>query len=198
MPEEIVSQLVDDATSYVKSEEARWPRTLRYEVRFEIFNSLELQVLEEYLWLMPRNATQKEQGIHIGGSRPRSWRPIIMRELGRSKEERSVRLSAEIKAGRRRDDFPLRLAPDRLALANVPQDASLWPVTTWFIDWLTRHTLSYAPNMQKLHQACPPGQPKIMAADAANLPWMVLDLKQESPDMFDAWVEHVIDLNTKK
>lgn len=39
--------------------------------------------------------------------------------------------------------------------------------------------------------ACPAGQPATIRADAVNLPWVILSLKQEHPSMFEAWVEHV-------
>jgi predicted ATPase len=191
LPEHVVSALVADATLSVQKNPRRWPYTLRYEIRFEIFNKQELQVLEEFLWLIPQNATQKEQGIQIGGARPRSWQSVITRELGRSSEERPIRLAFEIKPEQGRDDFTLRLGPDKLALANIPHDSSLCPATIWFIESLTRVTLSYTPNIQELHKACPPGQPKTIRADAVNLPWMVLNLKQERPDMFACWIEHV-------
>jgi predicted ATPase len=51
--------------------------------------------------------------------------------------------------------------------------------------------IHYEPNVLALHRACPPGQPKTIRPDAANLPWLVLSLKQERPNMFDAWIEHV-------
>ncbi len=42
-----------------------------------------------------------------------------------------------------------------------------------------------------MRRACPPGQPKILRQDAANLPWLVLNLQQEQPDLFETWVEHI-------
>jgi hypothetical protein len=123
LPEYVVSVLVADTTPSVQKNPRCWPHTIRYEIRFEIFNRLELQVLEEFLWLIPQNATQKEQSIYIGGPRPRSWQPVIVRELRRSElgkpnEERPIRLAFEIRSGQGRSDFTLRLSPDKLALAH--------------------------------------------------------------------------------
>jgi predicted ATPase len=192
LPERVVSELVARANPSVQENQRRWPNSLRYEIRFQIFNDLELQVLEEFLWLVPQNGLSKEKSIQIGGFRPRSWRPLIIREPGRPAElGRSILIKFEIKPERGPDTFTLRLKPDKLALANIPHDSSLCPATVWFIEMLTQGMLSYAPNIHELHKASPPGQPRTIKANAANLPWMVLSLKQERPDMFEAWVEHV-------
>jgi AAA15 family ATPase/GTPase len=97
----------------------------------------------------------------------------------------------EIKPEQGRRDLSLHLEANKLALANLPLDSSLCPATVWFVEMLTRDVLTYEPNIQELHKACPPGQPKTIRADAINLPWMVLNLKQERTAMFRAWVEHV-------
>lgn len=186
LPDNIISALLADASPSIQANQRRWPSTLRYEIRFSLFNDVELYVHEEFLWLVPQSALRQEKGIHIGDVRPRSWRPVITREAGRP-----INLAFEIKPEQGRDNFTLRLEPDKLALANIPHDSSLCPATVWFIELLTQGTLSYAPNIHELRKACPPGQPRTIKANAANLPWMVLSLKQERPDMFEAWVEHV-------
>jgi len=186
LPEHIVSQLVTDASPAVQKNEKRWPHVIRYEVRFGVLNNTDLQVLEEFLWLTPQKANKQETGIHIGKTQSRDWQPIIMGSYGRS-----TVLLFEIKPEQGRRNFFLRLEPDKLALANFPRDSSLSPATVWFVEMLTRGVLAYNPNIAELHRACPPGQPKTLRADAVNLPWMVLELKQTRPLMFEAWVEHV-------
>lgn len=51
--------------------------------------------------------------------------------------------------------------------------------------------MRYEPSWSLLHRACPPGQPKNLRSDAANLPWLVLNLQQQEPDLFNSWVEHI-------
>jgi hypothetical protein len=196
--EEAVTALVADAPLSTRENPGRWPHTVRYEIRFEIFNQIELHIAEEFLWLIPQNAAGKDRGIQIGGRRPRTWRSVITRQAertlsgsGRTREGGRTLLEFEIKPEQGRRDFVLRLEPTQLALANLPLDASLCPATVRFIEMLTQGVLTYRPDIQELHKASPPGQPKTIRADAANLPWMVLSLKQERPAMFEAWVEHV-------
>jgi len=96
-----------------------------------------------------------------------------------------------MRAEQGREKFSFRLEPHQLALANLPQDASLFPASVWFVETLKEGMIHYEPNMSVLRRACPPGQPKTIRPDAANLPWIVLSLKQERPHMFEAWTEHV-------
>ncbi len=186
LPEHIVTQLVTNAPLAVQKNEKRWPRVIRYEILFGISNNTDLHVEEEFLWLTPQKA-HKVMRVDIGVPKPRDWQPIIARVHGLS----PTQLLFEIKPEQGRKDFILHLGPDKLALANFPQDSSISPATVWFMEILTRGVLAYNPNIAGLHRACPPGQPKTLRADAVNLPWVVLELKQTRPLMFEAWVEHV-------
>jgi len=186
LPEHVVSSLVTDASPSVQESQRRWPHTLRYEIRFGIFNDIELQVIEEFLWLIPQNASKPEKGIRIGDFHPRSWRPVIIRSTGGPAD-----MLFEIKPQQGRRAFSLRLEPSKLALANLPLDSSLYPATVWFLEMLKQDMVTYAPNIQKLHEPCLPGKLKRIDSDAGNLPWMVLGLKQERAAMFEAWLEHV-------
>lgn len=184
LPEDVVAELLKEATSAVKENEQRWLRNIRYEIRLTVFNNVELQVTEEHLWLMPRQTTNKAQSIQTGGVRPRNWRKVITRERGDPAR-------IEFEARQRQREFLLHLEPEKLALANLPLDSTLLPATVWFIEMLTNGVLTYMPNIEELHRACPPGQSRTIRADAVNLPWMVLNLKQEHPGLFDLWIDHV-------
>ena len=90
-----------------------------------------------------------------------------------------------------REEFVLRLRPQQLALANLPYDFHLFPASVWCKELLEEGVMRYAPNVYVLRQASPPWQPKTIRPDAGNLPWMVLNLKHERYELFEAWVEHV-------
>lgn len=184
LPEDIVSELLKEATPAVQENEQRWLHNIRYEIRLTVFNNIELQVTEEHLWLMPRLTTNKAQGILIGEVRPRNWRKVITRDRGDPAR-------VEFETRQRQREFLLHLEPEKLALANLPLDSTLLPATVWFIEMLTNGVLTYMPNIQELHKACPPGQSRTIRDDAVNLPWMVLSLKQERPGLFNLWIEHV-------
>lgn len=182
LPEGVVAALVDRLPDSTQANESRWPSKIRYEVRFQIFNEVELNISDEFLHLVPRSTNEPETGWGIGGDRPRTWRTVISRETGGP---------AAVKAEYERNNFDLRLEPQKLALANVPMDAHLFPASVYLRQLLEGAVMRYEPNWAALRTACPPGQPKRIRADAANLPWLVLWLKEENPKRFDLWARHI-------
>ena len=116
--------------------------------------------------------------------KPRSWHAIIQRSTGNP-----AIIKAEYQSRSKQEN--LRLEPQELALANIPRDLNLFPATAWFRDLLEKEVMHYHPDWEKLRQASPPGQTKILREDAANLPWIVMNLQESDPDLFEAWVDHV-------
>lgn len=182
LPEEII-KLLDDAPHSVIADNNKQPKRLRYEVRFQIFNKIDLHVTDELLYIVPQNVSEPKQGWGIGGKRPASWQQIIEREWGKP-----AILKPENRSGSKID---LRLEPQELALANIPRDSEKFPASVWFRSLLEKGVMRYEPSWSMLRRACPPGQPKTLRSDAANLPWLVLKLQKEQPDLFDSWVEHI-------
>jgi predicted ATPase len=182
LPESTVMTLVERVPTSVQKDQKKWPHRLRYEMSFEVFNYTELHVTDEFLYIVPQHTTRPAMGWSINGHRPRTWKTILARTSGAP-----VVMHAEY----HRDRFVLRLRPQQLALANLPYDFHLFPASGWFKELLEEGVMRYAPNGHALRQASPPGQPKTIRPDAGNLPWMVLNLKHERYELFEAWVEHV-------
>jgi predicted ATPase len=183
LPEDMIIKLLQLAPKSVQQDSTRQPKSLRYEIRFQIFNKIELHVTDEFLHIVPQKVVEPETGWGIGGKRPRYWQQILERESGKS-----VSLKPEYRS---RSTIDLSLEPQELALANVPKDATQFPATIWFRDLLEKGVMRYEPSWSLLRRASSPGQPKTIRSDAANLPWLVLNLQQEDSEMFEAWVEHV-------
>jgi len=183
LPEFVQLELLNRTSKSIQSDERKHPVGLRYEIGFEIFNYVELHVRNEFLSITPRDSTEPGTGWGLGGDRPQTWRSIIQRELGEP-----ATLAPEYQG---RKKYALKLEPQELALANVPRDAEQFPATVWLRDFLEREVLFYQPAWARLRQACPPGQPATLRADAINLPWLVLNLKRQNPDSFEFWVDHV-------
>lgn len=183
LPQEIIINLLQYASAAVQKNSKRHPHSLRYEIRFQIFNNIELHVTDEFLYILPEKVSEPEQGWVIGEKRPRFWQKIIDRTNG---------IPVILKpAYRSKNKQELRLEAQELALANVARDLTNFPATNWFMDVLEKGVMRYEPSWQMLRKACPPGQPKNLRADGANLPWLVMNLQREEPDLFAAWVEHV-------
>lgn len=182
LPANIVAELVERLPDTAKVNESRWPNKIRYEIRFQIFNLVDLHVTDEFLHLVPQSTNEPEAGWGIGGNRPRSWRTVLSRERGSP---------GVIKGEYERNSFDLRLEPQQLALANIPMDSHLFPASVYFRQLLDGGLMRYEPNWAALRTACPPGQPKRIRADAANLPWLVMWLKEGNPKRFLLWARHI-------
>src|SRR5439155_10377115 len=108
LPQNIVADLVSDASERVQTDLKRWPHTLRYEIRLQIFNETELQVTDEYLWLVQESAMREERGLRIDSHAPSSWRSIIAREAHGPSGTISLRPEKKGKG------FAFRLSPKAL------------------------------------------------------------------------------------
>ena len=174
----------------------RHPSILRYEIRFEVFNDRQLQVAGEYLMLFPEvkgavlpklgelqpvTDTRPPWGDGLVGEsesfekrRSKPWYPIIIRKPGAPAEVRT--------AGKSKTQFAFSLAPHRIALANVPADAGLFPAVLWFRDFLLDEVRQYNPSPSQLRLPSYSGSRVELAGDADNLPWLLRELFQGEPE----------------
>ena len=186
LPETIVSALLPSQSGPVQNNEQKWLRFVRYEIRFEIFNDRQLVIGNEYLFLFSLSNQPERGGSRIYGEtgRHRDWRFIIERD-----RQGEVNFRAE--AHRAKKSRPAHVDGQMLALPKVQFESSAdFPAARWFYDFLTTQCVFYRPDTDLLQSASPPGLSAELMLDAANLPWLVLELQKET-DKFSAWVEHV-------
>ena len=184
LPHNIITDLLDDASSSVLRDERRHPAKVRYEIKLEIFNDVELEISEEYLWVMSQKVSSDDEQWGIGGTRsPLHWTNLIEREGGGV-----VTFKANFKS---RQNTKFSLEANELALTNVPRDRSRYSASIWIRDFLEKESIHYEPSWAKLRVASPPGRLRKLSADAANLPWLLLKLKKSQPETFSDWEEHV-------
>jgi predicted ATPase len=186
LPEHIAEELINpdrrQVPKNILANPQKAPRAMRYELRLQIFNQ-SLQVSDEFLYLIPESSTHPGSLQSIGQAHS-SWREVIVREGGQP-----AKIAPEFQSKRK---MSIRLDPEMLALDNVPADLEQFPATTWFREMLTRGMMHYAIDGSALRRACPPGRPmSSLMPNGANLPWLVMALKRDRPDFFEAWVSHV-------
>lgn len=90
----------------------------------------------------------------------------------------------------------LRLGPKKsvlgeIELFNLFRDESRFPVTTWLKNLLTEGVQQLVLNSRLIRKASPPGQGRLFKPDGSNLPWVIEDLKEKSPQRFRAWIAHL-------
>ncbi len=191
LPERVVRDLLEGATEAVRKHEDRWPKFIRYELRLQLFNQLAVEIQNEYLFTFaerdapPGSDQQGGPRLHGEVDRRRGWHFTCRREYGGEVE---FRPEGKPKAK------PLKttLEPTLLGLARILYETRKdYPAARWFLDLLTEDTVFFDPIWTQLRTASQPGLPRRVTPDGHNLPWLALRLKQEAPEQFEAWVEHV-------
>lgn len=185
LPERVVMTLVEGLPATQKTE-AHWPKTVRYELRLEIFNERQLQVKNEYLFLFSEKNQPARDGSRLYGeiNPHRDWRFIIRRESG---GEAEFRIEAQ-KAAKARLS---KVEASMLALPRVQfESKEEFPAATWFHDLLVQDYLFYQPDLEALQTASPPGLSDKLMANAANLPHLAMKLQQDE-FRFNLWQDHV-------
>jgi predicted ATPase len=190
----IVSELLKAAAPSVVANEDRWPNTLRYEVRLEVFNGRDLHVAGEYLYALP--STRRGEGLRIVGfdEVPTTWRKILVRDPGRPAEffdETSRKPGTPTR--RRAAKRSSHIEPDRLALgAFAFHGRDAFPAANYLLDLLTHDALFYRPQIEVLRRASRPGLSRErLLSDGSNLPWLALDLRERDPDGYERFVDQV-------
>ena len=99
----------------------------------------------------------------------------------------------EVEGGAGKGWFPsIRLGPRKSALANLPEDETRFPVSTWLKRMLIDGVQKFVFNSLLIRKASPPGQGKGMSVDGANLPWVIAELeKPKNSQQFVWWIDHL-------
>lgn len=185
LPEAVVRELIDGLPAS-RRDQAHWPKTIRYELRLELFNERQIQVKNEYLFLFSPKSQPARDGARLYGETPhRDWRFVLHREYG---GEAHFRIETQKGAKSR----STKIEPSMLALPRVQfESKEEFPAAAWFHDLLLQGYLFYQPDLESLQTASPPGLSDLLLPSAANLPHLALALQQQERFRFDLWQEHV-------
>jgi len=85
----------------------------------------------------------------------------------------------------------IRLGPLKSALANLHEDETRFPVSTWFKKLLMEGVQIFVLNSLAIRKASPPGQARRFKPDGSNLPWVLDDLWRADSRRFKEWLIHV-------
>ncbi|MCP4250107.1 MAG: AAA family ATPase [bacterium] len=88
-------------------------------------------------------------------------------------------------------EHTFRLGPRKSALANLPDDETRFPVSTWLKSLLIDGVQRLVLNSALMRKPSPPGQSRHFRPDGSNLPWVVEDLRSKRPQRHADWVEHL-------
>lgn len=84
----------------------------------------------------------------------------------------------------------IRLGPRKSTLANLHEDESRFPVSTWLKGLLAVGIQSFVLNSLIIRKPSPPGLLRGFKPDGSNLPWVIASLRK-NPGRFREWIAHV-------
>lgn len=207
LPPEIVSKLTDSTDSELQANEDLWPQYLRYELRLELFNNVELQVRNEHLFLYPEKFPTKSD-FHKEGLlgtpttvNPKSapdmpheyWLSVLHRGEGRPAifSQEIEDKHREKKNDPKRPITQMKIPAGQVALALLPPDGQLYPAANWFRNMLEQEAVFFDPKWNTLRSASPPGNTAGITTNGSSMPWLALELQKTDPPRFERWVKHV-------
>src|SRR5438876_3966837 len=169
----------------------------RYEVAVGINKKGELAILGENLWLKgAENHPSYQRDIFPsppsppgaivlpeGAQTPVAWKKVVTKKASSGNDYFMSETTGW--------NNLFRLGPQRLGLANLPEDEERFPVATWVRRVLIEGIHFLVLNSEAMHRPSPPGSPVEFQPDGSNLPWAIEDLKKRNPDSFERWLDHV-------
>jgi len=171
----------------------------RYEVAVGFDERNELAILGENLWLKPSETPAPAPRQRELFPQPQEPRPaILLQDYARTPAGWRKVVTKKSESGN--DYFrsettdwnnQFRLGPQKLALANLPEDEQKFPVAIWAKRILMEGIHLLALNSEAMRRPSPPGSPSDFQPDGSNLPWALDALHTASPERFDRWVSHV-------
>jgi predicted ATPase len=167
----------------------------RYDVAVGHDAKGELAVCGETLWLKPEDRAPAQRFLFPeppepveslmlpeGTHAPKGWRKVV------SKLESGYDYFTAETSGWHN---PFRLGPQRLALANLPEDEDKFPVAIWVKRLLMEGVQTLILNSEAMRRPSPPGSPLAFQPDGSNLPLAVKSLRSSNPENFQRWIDHV-------
>jgi predicted ATPase len=79
----------------------------------------------------------------------------------------------------------------RSALEYLPSDERHFPAVIWLRELLTSGVQQLVLNSLLIRRASPPGQGFGFRPDGSNLPWVIAELRERSPERFQQWIAHL-------
>ena len=84
-----------------------------------------------------------------------------------------------------------KLGTHKSALGNLPEDLKLFPVATWFREFLSNGVQRFVLNSLEIRKPSPPTRVAGFLPDGSNLPWVIERLRQGDFERYRAWIAHL-------
>lgn len=164
---------------------------LRHEIEVGIVDDRGLRVLRENLFVRPEADDGGHQRSLFGdyateqvvkSSTPRRWRKVV----GKTPEGRDYFQDEKTSWNN-----VFRFGDDRSAVGSMPEDPDRFPLALAARRVLREGVRRLALDPRRLAATAPPGGRPVLGLDGSNLPYVVRDLRDRDPRLFQDWVRHV-------
>jgi Fe-S cluster assembly ATPase SufC len=176
---------------------------IRYEIAVGIHDETgEYNILDEQVILCEQSAAAQEPQERLLFPAPAVPPSTIMhpKTVGQGKK-RTVRkvpggndnFYSEIEPGKSKGGWApsIRLGPRKSGLANMPEDETRFPATTWLRKMLIDGTQKLMLNSLALRHSSRPGQGRLFKPDGSNLPWVIEGLRNDDRARYRLWIEQL-------
>ena len=176
---------------------------IRYELKLGLHEETqENSIKEERVWLLTPNAKKqtKEQSLKLVFPEFNETPNTILTD--KYKDKQFKRIVSKKPGGN--DNFYIETYDDagkgwlpsfklgikKSALANLPEDETKFPASTWLKSFLQQGVQLFILNSLLIRKPSPPGQGQIFKTDGSNIPWVIESLKKDK-ERFGMWIEHI-------
>lgn len=178
--------------------------TIRYEIEIEIdVDSEELTIKDEKVALKKTDRLSKIEEEDQGDLFP-DWKgnpPGTIISPGHQRTTRTIvhkgphgnaNFYSEVHPASGKGWAPsFKLAAQKSALANLPEDESKFPASTWLKKFLVEDVQQLDFNSLLMGKASPPSQLKGLKPDGSNLPRVINHLQKKHPEKIRDWFLHI-------
>ncbi|MGH7484353.1 MAG: methylation-associated defense system AAA family ATPase MAD3 [bacterium] len=196
-----------EGTQFELAIEARIPDGLRGQLRNRKFDTIRYEVTLAFNPATQQRGLSSERALltdsslppvgHVPARFPKAEIPITIQKQWDAAVWHVLTKDSEDVVVLRPETFsttlvpPFKLAPRRSALGILFAEETSFPVSIWLKELLASGVQQLVLNSQLIRRPSPSGQGPGSKPDGSNLPWVVADLRQRSPDRFRQWIAHL-------
>jgi len=174
--------------------------TIRYEIKIAADEKTgETIIAAEHGYLVPQWTPKTSRRGVFRGLFPSSFCPpayIVGGRKGRKSKKLFTKgandnFYSEVYPTEGRWAPSFKLGQRKSTLGNLPDDESIYPVSSWFKQLLSKGVERIVLNSLLIRKASPPGQGRGFRPDGSNLPWVIAGLEESNSARLREWVAHV-------
>lgn len=133
----------------------------------------ENSIVEERVLLLPKVLPAHKRGVKFVVTKLPGGNVSFIDEIGRGRGHH------------------FQIGAQRCALANLPEDETKFPVSTWLKKTLNENIQYIALDSTKMRNPSPRKKGTRLLASGSNLPWVIKSFKEKNAVQYKRWLAHI-------